>query len=322
MTRPRRASPPLSAPALSADCLLPAVAAPGLRGVTRSWNPPARKRSPQGRGLTCSTRSAPVRRSRADTGPVGFSRWSPVPVSRAFRWARMSALRPPESQNATWDMATTSSRGRGDLSSARSTAAFRSGPVSWSSSPTASSTWPSVPGRRRMSKAGGLSNSGGTAAGYSLRPRSAGSGPGPSPPCGARVATRAEREWMNAPRVYFDRAASRRSGRPRGRSTLVRQGVGQPCRWTTVGWLSGTRGHSGPGGLRCAADCSPRAGLVALVACQVSAGGSWPCWVRRSCSLMRRASSIWSSRMMMRQAASMGVPWSTRSRARMAIRSW
>jgi len=55
---------------------------------------------------------------------------------------------------------------------------------------------------------------------------------------------------------------------------------------------------------------------------QASAGGSWRCWERRSCSLMRRASSSWSSRMMIRQAASMGVPWLTRSRARMAMRSW
>lgn len=47
----------------------------------------------------------------------------------------------------------------------------------------------------------------------------------------------------------------------------------------------------------------------------------WPPWVR-SCSLMRWASSSWSSRMTMRQAASMGVPWSTSSRARAAMRSW
>jgi hypothetical protein len=46
-----------------------------------------------------------------------------------------------------------------------------------------------------------------------------------------------------------------------------------------------------------------------------------PPWVR-SCSLMRWASSSWSSRMTMRQAASMGVPWSTSSRARAAMRSW
>lgn len=41
----------------------------------------------------------------------------------------------------------------------------------------------------------------------------------------------------------------------------------------------------------------------------------------RSCSLMRFASSSWSSRMMMRQAASTEVPWSTSSRARVASRS-
>lgn len=44
--------------------------------------------------------------------------------------------------------------------------------------------------------------------------------------------------------------------------------------------------------------------------------------VRRYSALMRRASSSWSSRMMMRQAASMGVPWSTSSRARAAMRNW
>jgi len=43
---------------------------------------------------------------------------------------------------------------------------------------------------------------------------------------------------------------------------------------------------------------------------------------RRSPSLSRRASSSWSSRMMMRQAASIGVPESTSSRARAAMRSW
>ena len=44
--------------------------------------------------------------------------------------------------------------------------------------------------------------------------------------------------------------------------------------------------------------------------------------VRRYSALMRRASSSWSSRMTMRQAASTGVPWSTSSRARAAMRSW
>ena len=43
---------------------------------------------------------------------------------------------------------------------------------------------------------------------------------------------------------------------------------------------------------------------------------------RRYPALMRWASSSWSSRMTMRQAASMGVPWSTSSRARAAMRSW
>ena len=43
---------------------------------------------------------------------------------------------------------------------------------------------------------------------------------------------------------------------------------------------------------------------------------------RRYSALMRWASSSWSSRMMMRQAASMGVPWSTSSLARAAMRSW
>lgn len=42
---------------------------------------------------------------------------------------------------------------------------------------------------------------------------------------------------------------------------------------------------------------------------------------RRCSALMRWASWSWSSRMMMRQAASMGVPWSTSSRARAAMRS-
>jgi len=43
----------------------------------------------------------------------------------------------------------------------------------------------------------------------------------------------------------------------------------------------------------------------------------------RSCSAMtRRASSSWSSSLMIRQAASNAVPWSTSSRTRAAIRSW
>ncbi|MET4670585.1 hypothetical protein ABID94_003467 [Streptomyces sp. PvR018] len=47
--------------------------------------------------------------------------------------------------------------------------------------------------------------------------------------------------------------------------------------------------------------------------------GLRPCW----CSaLMRWASSSWSSRITMRQAASIGVPPSTSSRARAAMRSW
>jgi hypothetical protein len=59
--------------------------------------------------------------------------------------------------------------------------------------------------------------------------------------------------------------------------------------------------------------------------------GSWPSQdaadgfsdsAARYSALMRRASSSWSSRMTMRQAASMGVPWSTSSRARAAMRSW
>ncbi len=43
---------------------------------------------------------------------------------------------------------------------------------------------------------------------------------------------------------------------------------------------------------------------------------------RRYSALMRCASSSWSSRMTMRHAASIGVPLSTSSRARAAIRSW
>ena len=51
--------------------------------------------------------------------------------------------------------------------------------------------------------------------------------------------------------------------------------------------------------------------------------GEFPDPAGRRCSaLMRWASSSWSSRMTMRQAASMGVPWSTISRARAAMRSW
>jgi hypothetical protein len=42
------------------------------------------------------------------------------------------------------------------------------------------------------------------------------------------------------------------------------------------------------------------------------------CW----CSLWCKASSSWSSRMMIRQAASRAVPWSTISRARAARRNW
>ena len=65
------------------------------------------------------------------------------------------------------------------------------------------------------------------------------------------------------------------------------------------------------------------------------APGGWRSWrsqvavvgfadsaARRYSALMRWASSSWSSRMTMRQAASMGVPWSTSSRARAAMRSW
>ncbi len=49
-----------------------------------------------------------------------------------------------------------------------------------------------------------------------------------------------------------------------------------------------------------------------------------PCEVMPRCSsaLMRNASASWSSRMMMRQAASRGVPWSTSSLALAARRSW
>lgn len=47
----------------------------------------------------------------------------------------------------------------------------------------------------------------------------------------------------------------------------------------------------------------------------------WPA-ARRYSALMRCASSSWSSRMTMRHAASIGVPLSTSSRARAAIRSW
>ena len=55
---------------------------------------------------------------------------------------------------------------------------------------------------------------------------------------------------------------------------------------------------------------------------QSEAGGASDAVLRRYSALMRWASSSWSSRMMMRQAASMGVPWSTSSRARAAMRSW
>ncbi len=43
---------------------------------------------------------------------------------------------------------------------------------------------------------------------------------------------------------------------------------------------------------------------------------------RRYSALIFCASSSWSSRTMIRQAASIGVPWSTSSRARAAMRSW
>ena len=55
---------------------------------------------------------------------------------------------------------------------------------------------------------------------------------------------------------------------------------------------------------------------------QGAAGGFADSAARRYSALMRWASSSWSSRMTMRQAASMGVPWSTSSRARAAMRSW
>ena len=55
---------------------------------------------------------------------------------------------------------------------------------------------------------------------------------------------------------------------------------------------------------------------------QGAAGGFADSAARRYSALIRWASSSWSSRMMMRQAASMEVPWSTSSRARAAMRSW
>ncbi len=55
---------------------------------------------------------------------------------------------------------------------------------------------------------------------------------------------------------------------------------------------------------------------------QEPAGRSEPAPERRSSSLIRRASSSWSSRITMRQAASIGLPASTSSRARAAMRSW
>jgi hypothetical protein len=58
-------------------------------------------------------------------------------------------------------------------------------------------------------------------------------------------------------------------------------------------------------------------GLCPVLSQVLACGG-----LQRSSSLMRRASSSWSSRMTMRQAASTGVPWSTSSRARAAMRSW
>ncbi len=55
---------------------------------------------------------------------------------------------------------------------------------------------------------------------------------------------------------------------------------------------------------------------------QVAADGLDAPAARRYSALMRWASSSWSSRMTIRHAASIGVPWSTSSRARAAMRSW
>ena len=58
----------------------------------------------------------------------------------------------------------------------------------------------------------------------------------------------------------------------------------------------------------------------AWVRSQAAAAGFAVQAARRYSALMRWASSSWSSRMTMRQAASTGVPWSTSSRARAAGR--
>jgi len=55
---------------------------------------------------------------------------------------------------------------------------------------------------------------------------------------------------------------------------------------------------------------------------QAEAAGFADSAARRYSALMRWASSSRSSRMTMRQAASTGVPWSTSSRARAAMRNW
>ncbi len=93
-------------------------------------------------------------------------------------------------------------------------------------------------------------------------------------------------------------------------------------------------GHAVWGVARWPSGAGPAAGTTSAVAGQVAAAAvlrsgrsvskrRYDVAPRvRSSSLMRWASSSWSSRMTMRQAASMGVPESTSSRARAAMRSW
>ena len=94
------------------------------------------------------------------------------------------------------------------------------------------------------------------------------------------------------------------------------------CRWCPQRRSRPERLSSGQHAWAAAAKLAARGGATGLSPSQVAAVGFGDSAARRYSALMRWASSSWSSRITMRQAASMGVPWSTSSRARAAMRSW
>lgn len=194
-----------------------------------------------------------------------------------------------------------------------SAAAKSSGPWPSSASPAAPLPGPQRP-RRRQPRGSSTRSSG--------LPRC--SAPpvhltdGEEPRAGARTAVRAQgapcEPWpaRPVPRVRIGRrdSESRPPVRRSARRHRPRVSSGcRPGRTATPGPIGGCR-------LRTRRGSRPLEGVG-----QASALWPAPTSPRRSSSLMRWASSSWSSRMMMRQAASMEVPWSTISRARAAIRN-